>query len=100
MKPVSKVWMVALCLGAGAVGMSTPVLAGSDADTAPPPARDERPAPRTGYVWAAGYWDWTGHGYSWVDGRYIFERRGAHWVPHRWEQVGSRWQRVAGHWEH
>ena len=72
-----------------------------EADAAPPPAQEERPpAPRDGYTWAPGYWDWGGHGYSWVRGRYIFEHRGAHWVPDRWDQVGSRWRHEAGHWEH
>ena len=100
MKPASQALLMALCLGAGAAGTPAAVFAGSDADAAPPPARDERPpAPRDGYVWAPGYWEWSGHAYSWVAGRFIFERRGAHWVPDRWEQVGARWQRVNGHWE-
>jgi WXXGXW repeat (2 copies) len=101
MKPITKALMVTLYLGAGAFGPAA-VLAGSgsEADAAPPPARDERPpAPRDGYVWAPGYWDWSGHAYSWMPGRFIFERRGAHWVADRWDPVGSHWQHVAGHWE-
>jgi hypothetical protein len=104
MKTISKALLVALGLGAaGTSAVTTVALAGAvmEADAAPPPVRDERPpAPRDGYIWAPGYWDWGGHGYSWVPGRFIFERRGAHWVPDRWEQEGSRWQHVAGHWEH
>jgi hypothetical protein len=103
MKTISKALLVALSLGAvGTSGVTTVALAGTgmEADAAPPPARDERPpAPRDGYVWAPGYWDWGGHGYSWVPGRFIFERRGAHWVPDRWDQVDSHWQHEAGHWE-
>ena len=102
MKTISKALLLAACLGAGAMGASTMVLAGAvmETDTAPPPARDERPpAPRDGYIWAPGYWDWGGHSYSWVSGHYIFERHGAHWVPDRWDQVGEHWQHVAGHWE-
>ena len=103
MKIISKALLLAACFGAGAMGVSTVTLAGTgtEADTAPPPAREERaPAPRDGYVWAPGYWDWGGHAYSWVSGHYVFERRGAHWVPDRWDQVGEHWQHVAGHWEH
>jgi hypothetical protein len=97
MNAISKAMLITLCLGAGVIGR---VSAGADADVAPPPAREERaPAPRNGYIWAPGYWDWSGRAYSWVPGRYIFERRGAHWVPDRWDQVGSHWQHVNGHWE-
>ena len=102
MKTISKALMLAACFGAGAMGVSTVVVAGAgiEATVAPPPARDERPpAPRDGYIWAPGYWDWEGHGYSWVSGRYVFERHGAHWVPDRWDPVGEHWQHVAGHWE-
>ena len=101
MKTISKALLLAACFGAGAMGVSSVVVAGAaiQADTAPPPARDERPTPRDGYIWAPGYWDWGGHSYSWTSGHYIFERRGAHWVPDRWDQVGEHWQRVAGHWE-
>jgi WXXGXW repeat (2 copies) len=101
MKINGKVLMMLLCLSTAGFGITAAGAAtGIDADTAPPPARDERaPAPRDGYVWASGYWDWNGRAYSWVSGHFIFERRGAHWVADRWEQAGSHWQRVAGHWE-
>jgi hypothetical protein len=102
MKTIGKALLVTLCLGAAGFGTSAAALAAPsiEADTAPPPARDERsPAPRDGYVWAAGYWDWSGHAYFWVPGRFIFQRRGAHWVTDRWDQVDSHWRRVAGHWE-
>jgi hypothetical protein len=98
MNAISKAMLITLCLSAGAIGTAP---AGTDADVAPPPSREERaPAPRDGYVWAPGYWDWNGRAYSWVSGHYIFEHRGAHWVPDRWDQVGSHWQRATGHWEH
>ncbi len=69
-------------------------------DVAPPAVRAERVAPREGYVWASGYWQWSGGAYHWVDGSYIFERRGAHWVPDHWEQDGAHWHYLRGHWEH
>jgi hypothetical protein len=68
-------------------------------DVAPPPARIERFAPRDGYIWASGYWEWTRRSYHWVSGTYLLERHGAHWVPDRWEQAGAHWQYAAGHWE-
>ena len=101
MNAMNKAILIALCLNAGALGTFASAGAGVDADAAPPPPREERaPAPRDGYVWAPGYWDWNGHAYSWVTGRFIFEHRGAHWVADRWEPAGSRWQHVSGHWEH
>ena len=102
MKISSKVLVGLLCLGAGGIGASIPaVAAAAETAVAPPPPRIEGvPAPRDGYTWAPGYWDWNGHAYSWVSGCYIYEHRGAHWVPDRWDQVGSRWQHVEGHWEH
>ena len=101
MKPVSKALLGLLCLAAGAMGGSITALAGAAPEVAPPAAHDERaPAPRDGYVWAPGYWEWSGSAYSWVSGRFVYAHRGAHWVPDRWDQVGSQWQHVNGHWEH
>ena len=101
MKLVSKALLATLWLGAGAIGGSTGAFAGSAPDVATPAARDERaPAPRDGYVWAPGYWEWSGSAYSWVPGRFVYAHRGAHWVADRWDQVGSQWQHVNGHWEH
>jgi WXXGXW repeat (2 copies) len=98
---IRNVLWLALFLGSGGFGTAAFAGTGNDADSAPPPPRDERaPAPRDGYVWAPGYWEWNGHAYSWVSGRFMFEHHGAHWVADRWEQTGPRWQRVPGHWEH
>ena len=44
------------------------------------------PAPRVGYVWAPGFWDWRHGRHIWVKGHYERERRGYHWNPTRWEQ--------------
>ena len=100
MKSFGKALLVTLSLGAGGTGVPW-AFAGAAPDAPPPPAREERaPAPRDGYVWASGYWEWSGRAYSWVPGRFIFEHRGAHWVPDRWDQINSQWQHVNGHWEH
>ena len=59
---------------------------------APPAARVEVvPAPRTGYVWAPGYWGWRNNKHYWVNGHYIRERHGYHWVPDRWDDRDGRW---------
>jgi hypothetical protein len=99
---IVRAFSIALCVVASGISASAVAAgAGMESDVAPPAPREERaPAPRDGYIWAPGYWDWNGHAYSWVSGRYLYEHRGAHWVPDRWEQAGSHWQHVSGHWEH
>ena len=93
-----KILVAALALGAIAV----PVV--SEAKTiivevAPPPARVEVvPAPRAGYVWAPGYWNWNGHRHVWVGGRWVGERHGWHWEEHRWEEHEGRWHFHEGGW--
>ena len=71
-----------------------------DIDVAPPAPREEViPAPRVGYVWAPGYWNWSGHEHVWVGGRWVSERRGHHWVADHWEQHGNHWHHEPGHWD-
>lgn len=72
-------------------------------DLAPPPRRVEviGRAPAPGYVWVAGYWNWTSAEYVWVPGRWAVPPRGYHeWVADRWERHGDKWRRVRGHWKH
>lgn len=71
-----------------------------DIDVAPPPPRVEVvPAPRAGYVWAPGYWDYNGHKHVWAKGHWVREHHGHHWVEDRWVQNGDRWHRERGHWD-
>jgi hypothetical protein len=79
-------------LAAGAVSI--------DIDVAPPAPRVEVvPAPRVGYVWAPGYWEWRDGAHVWIPGRWMGERHGYHWVADRWDQVGGHWHHFPGHWE-
>lgn len=70
--------------------------------TAPPPTRFERlPPPRSGYVWAPGYWAWSQrlHRHVWVDGRWLRARPGYRYTPARWQQgPHGRWHFSAGFW--
>jgi WXXGXW repeat (2 copies) len=67
----------------------------------PPPAPiyEVVPAPRAGYVWAPGFWQWEGSRHSWHAGYWMPERRGYNWVPDRWAQVHGGWHHEAGHWD-
>jgi len=64
----------------------------------PPPRVEYVPAPRAGYVWAPGYWNWNGHRHVWVNGRYVHGRHNQHWVPERWDNRNGRWSLYHGHW--
>jgi len=67
---------------------------------APPALREEAaPAPRMGYEWAPGYWNWNHGRYVWTSGHWLRERHGQHWVADRWEQRGDHWSRIGGHYE-
>ena len=66
---------------------------------APPVARVETvPAPRHGYVWAPGYWDYRGHNHVWVAGHYIPERHGYRYEPARWVAHDNHYRLEQGHW--
>ena len=101
MKTLRNVLLATISL-AGALLSSQSALAGSDivVDTLPPAPRVERePLHRDGYVWAPGYWEWTGHFFRWVSGTWVVEHRKSQWVADHWEQIGSQWHYVRGHWE-
>jgi hypothetical protein len=95
---------VMLCAALGLGAIASPMMASArvyvDIDVAPPPARVEVvPGPRVGYVWAPGYWNYSGHRHVWVGGRWYHERHGRHWVNDRWDQRGDRWHHDRGHWD-
>lgn len=65
----------------------------------PPANRYEAvPAPRRGYVWSPGYWDWRGNKHVWVKGTSVRERHGYSYQPHRWVEHDGRWNLESGRW--
>ena len=69
-------------------------------DIAPPAPRYEVvPAPRAGYVWAPGYWDWRSNRHVWVKGHWERERHGYYYHPSRWVQNDGRWGLERGRWD-
>lgn len=97
----TKAVLMAVCLAGSAVVLPALSEAGVavDINIAPPaPQVEVVPAPRPGFVWAPGFWEWRGNAHVWVPGRWIGERRGFHWVPDMWVQRGPRWHHVPGHW--
>jgi WXXGXW repeat (2 copies) len=93
-----------LCAALGISAIAAPTISSArvyvDIDVAPPALREEVvPAARVGYVWAPGYWNWSGQKHVWVGGHSIRERSGHHWVGDNWEQRGGRWHHEGGHWD-
>lgn len=83
-------------------GFSIPAAASPHVDfsltIAPPAPRHEVvPAPRRGYVWVPGYWDWRAHRHHWVKGSWLRHRPGYHYEPARWvHRDGRYYYRRAG----
>ena len=68
-------------------------------DVAPPAARYEvLPAPRRGYAWQPGFWEWRGDRHYWRKGYWVRERPGYFFHPSRWEQRNGRWYLERGGW--
>ena len=89
-------------VSASLVVMSLPAAAavGLYVDIAPPASRYEVvPAPRAGYVWVPGFWDWRGNRHVWARGHWERERRGYFWHPNRWEERDGRWVFEKGRWD-
>jgi hypothetical protein len=68
--------------------------------TPPPPLRYERvPPPRHGYVWAPGYWGWTGRSHVWVRGHWERARSGYIYQRPGWREDNGRWHLNKGGWK-
>jgi hypothetical protein len=66
---------------------------------APPPLRAERvPAPRRGYVWAPGHWEWRNHHHAWVGGTWLRARHGYAYRAPTWQERDGRWAMSRGTW--
>jgi hypothetical protein len=65
----------------------------------PPPRYEVIPAPRRGYVWSPGYWEWRGSRHEWVPGYWLAERPGFVYTGPRWIERDGRWVREEGRWD-
>jgi hypothetical protein len=65
----------------------------------PAPIYENVPAPREGYIWAPGHYDWRGGRYTWIQGGWIESRPGYAWQAAHWEQRSDgSWVLVQGNW--
>ncbi len=67
--------------------------------SAPPPPRDERYDPKSGFVWARGHYEWRNNNYEWVGGHWERERAYKKWVDARWELRGNLWVFIPAAWQ-
>ena len=87
--------IVASALGATAL----PAFSAVYVEVAPPAPREEViPAPRHGFVWAPGYWEWRNGRHHWVAGHWVRERHGMYWHPGHWVEREGRWSFVEPGW--
>ena len=85
----------------GGATVSVNVSAGGMYPTqAPPPMRVENfGAPRTGFLWVSGRWNWANGNWAWVDGHWERERANMQWITGRWELQGNYYVWVEGRWD-
>src|SRR4051812_7600575 len=68
-------------------------------NVAPPPVQYEVvPAPRAGFVWAPGYWDWRAHRHVWIAGHWVRHRPGYVYYAPRWQERDGRYYFQRGAW--
>lgn len=91
--------LIAALIAASLGSVSLPVAAAVYVQVAPPAARVEAvPAPRHGYIWAPGYWDWNGRRYNWVSGNWVRTRPGYRYASPVWVARNGRWYKEGGRW--
>lgn len=83
-------------MGLAATAQAIPAVVASG----PPPAVVESaPAPREGFVWVPGHYEWRGGNYVWVGGHWMQDRPGYVWQEARWVQrPDGSWHMVGGRW--
>lgn len=86
---------LAALIAIGAAGAPLTSMAYSNVSvviSAPPaPLYEAVPAPRHGYVWAPGHWEWNGRRHIWAPGVWIVERPGYVYNAPTWYRGDRGW---------
>lgn len=92
-------------LGLGATAQAAPAVVAPSPQVlvvpaAPPaPVYEAVPAPRPGYAWAPGHYEFRDGRYVWLSGRWIEDRPGWQWQEARWlQRPDGSWYLVGGQW--
>lgn len=101
---LNKKLILGLLTAASISAIAVPASAKTNVDVflnfGPPALRYESvPAPRVGFVWVPGYWDWRGNAYIWIAGNYVRERPGYYWHSPQWVQGSRGWYSQPGRWD-
>jgi hypothetical protein len=66
----------------------------------PEPRVEVMPAPRRGYDWTPGYWNWNANRnrHNWVAGSWVRSRPGYFYAQPTWVDRGGRWEQQRGAW--
>ena len=65
----------------------------------PAPVYERVPAPRPGYVWAPGHYEYKHGRYAWAGGRWMKDRPGYAYHAPDWQQRNGRWHYSQGRWD-
>jgi hypothetical protein len=104
-KMLMKKVLVSAVLAAGTIGamvtpMSSMAQVGIQLNLGPPPLRYEVvPAPRDGYVWTGGHWQWQSNRHVWIPGNWQASRPGYRYGQPAWVEREGAWQYRASRWD-
>ncbi|MEO8155261.1 MAG: hypothetical protein ABI605_19515 [Rhizobacter sp.] len=93
--------LAAACISAAFIWTPVPSFAAVSVwvHRAPPELRVEQaPAPRRGYHWVPGYWDWNGRRHVWKTGTWVRERHGYAYASPTWVEDHGKWRLQRGQW--
>ena len=96
--------LLAALLAASLATVAAPSMAaqvGVSINVGPPAMRYEAvPAPRRGYEWAPGYWNWNSsrNRHNWVAGSWVRARPGYIYAQPNWVERDGRWHQQRGAW--
>jgi hypothetical protein len=95
---IKKVLFISM-MAASVGGIAVPAAATIYVQVGPPEMRVEAvPAPRHGYVWAPGYWNYRGNQHVWAKGTWVRERPGYAYHSPKWVEHDGRWSQERAHW--
>ena len=101
-KVLVSAFLAAGLLGAAAMPLTGLAQAEIWVQRAPPPNRHEAiPAPRRGYVWAPGSWQWnaTRNRHYWTAGSWQRARNGYTYQNSQWVERDGRWLYQPRRWD-
>lgn len=95
--------LVSALFAAGVIGaVATPLPSSAQVylQIGPPAVRYEAvPAPRDGYVWSNGVWQYNGSTHVWAPGEWQAARPGYTYSQPRWVENNGRWGYQASRWD-